>query len=118
MTRVVAVGHVGLNARDLTTLATFYRETLGLRQVAYHDGVVAIFAVGDTQTDLFLMPGERGPVEFDLITDDVDGLRAKLVAAGVACTEATDSKVTGHRSFKFTDPEGNEVAVTSAHRRR
>ncbi len=44
--RVVAVGHVGLNARDLEGLTRFYRDTLGLHQILYLAGVVAIFEVG------------------------------------------------------------------------
>ena len=117
MARVIAVGHVGLNAKDLPSLARFYSEVVGVPRIVYHEGVVAIFAIGDTQTDLFLMPGERTPVEFDLIADDVDGFRAKLVAAGVPCTEAKNEKLSGHRGFAFTDPEGNEIPVRSAHQR-
>ncbi|TMB74895.1 MAG: hypothetical protein E6I57_10160 [Chloroflexi bacterium] len=111
--RIVAVGHVGLGARDLDKLAQFYREVLGLKQSVHHPGVVAIFEVGDV--DVFLLPGASGEAEFDLAADDLDGLRARLVAAGVSCTEATDSKQSGHRGFTFTDPDANRVRVTDAH---
>jgi len=115
--RIVAVGHVGLNARDLAGLARFYREIVGLRQLTYHEGVIAIFAVGDTPTDLFLMPGAPDTVEFDLATGDVDDLRARLLAAKVECTEARDEKRSGHRSFSFVDPEGHRIQVSNAHTR-
>jgi catechol 2,3-dioxygenase-like lactoylglutathione lyase family enzyme len=111
--RIVAVGHVGLGARDLEKLAQFYKDTLGLKQSVYYAGVVAIFEVGDA--DVFLAPGE--PAEIDLAADDVDALRARLVAAGVACDEARDNKQTGHRGFGFTDPDGNRIRITSAHPR-
>ena len=113
--RVVAVGHVGLGARDLEHLAAFYRETLGLKQSVYYPGTVAIFEVGDV--DVFLAPGEVGAAEFDLAADDVEALRMRLSGAGVTCTEPKDDKRTGHRGFSFTDPDGNIVRVTSAHRR-
>jgi len=113
--RVVAVGHVGLNARDLEGLAKFYREALGLKQSVYYADTVAIFEVGDV--DMFLTPGEPGAADFDLAVDDVDAFRARLVSAGVDCTDAVDSKRTGHRSLTFTDPDGNRVSVMSAHPR-
>jgi len=113
--RVVAVGHVGLNARDLEKLAKFYRETLGLKQSVFVPRTVAIFEVGDV--DLFLTPGETGEAEFDLAADDVDALRARLAAAGIECSDTRDEKRSGHRVFSFTDPDGNSVRATSAHPR-
>ena len=113
--RVVAVGHVGLGARDLEGLARFYREVLGLKQSVYYPNTVAIFEVGDV--DVFLAPGETGAADFDLSADDVDALRERLVATGIACSEAKDDKRTGHRDFTFTDPDGNAVHVTSSHPR-
>ena len=117
MAKVVAVGHVGLNARDLSSLAAFYRDVVGLRQTVFYEGVVAIFALGDTPTDLFLSPGNSEPVGFDLAGDDVDAFREKLARSGVACGEAKDDKVTGHRGFSFRDPEGNEIRIRNAHGR-
>ena len=113
--RVVAVGHVGIGARNLERLAAFYRDTLGLKQSVYYPDTVAIFEVGDA--DFFLAPGVVGETEFDLASDDVDALRLRLSGAGVRCTEPKDDKRTGHRSFAFTDPDGNTVRVTSAHPR-
>ncbi|TMD59743.1 MAG: VOC family protein [Chloroflexi bacterium] len=117
MARLLAVGHVGLTVRDLARAERFYRETIGFRPVAYHEGVIAIFAVGDTQTDLFLMPGEPHEAEIDLISDDVDAMHTELVARGVECDAPRDEKRSGHRSFTFVDSEGNRVAVTSGHPR-
>ncbi len=113
--RIVAVGHVGLAARDLDRLAAFYRDTLGLHQSVSQPGIVAIFEVGDT--DLFLLPGNPAATEFDLAADDVDALHRRLAAAGVACEPPRDEKRSGHRGFAFTDPEGNRVRVTDAHGR-
>jgi predicted enzyme related to lactoylglutathione lyase len=112
---VVAVGHVGMNARDLERLADFYRDTVGLHEGVRIAGVISIFEVGTT--DLFIQPGEHAPVEFDLAADDVDALHARLAAAGVPCVAPKDEKRSGHRAFGFTDPEGNEVHVVNAHPR-
>ena len=113
--RVVAVGHVGLNARDLESLAAFYRETVGLYEGVHIAGVISIFEVGTT--DLFIQPGQPAPLEFDLAADDVDALYARLDAAGVPCVAPKDEQRSGHRAFGFTDPEGNEVHVVNAHPR-
>jgi catechol 2,3-dioxygenase-like lactoylglutathione lyase family enzyme len=113
--RIVAVGHVGLGARDVDRLSVFYRDTLGLQQSVARPGVVAIFAVGDT--DLFLLPGEPAAAEFDLAADDVDALHRRLVAAGVPCEAPSDDERSGHRGVSFTDPEGNRVRVVNAHPR-
>ncbi len=111
---LVSVGHAGVQG-DVDTLVAFYRDVVGLPMKVFHSGVVGIFALGDA--DFFVLPGKPGPVGFDLAADDVDALRARLVTAGVACTEARDSKTTGHRSFELTDPAGNTMSVVSAHRR-
>lgn len=113
--RIVAVGHVGLGARDVDRLSVFYRDTLGLRQSAAQPGVIAIFEVGDT--DVFLLPGEPAAAEFDLAADNVEALHGRLLAAGVQCDAPKDDKRSGHRGFSFTDPEGNRVRVVSAHPR-
>lgn len=114
--RVVAIGHVGLAARELDKLAAFYRETLGLRQSVAQPGIIAIFEVGDT--DMFILPGTPDAAEFDLAADDVDALYRRLVAAGVECDEAREEKQSGHRGFTFTDPDGNRLRVISAHPRQ
>ena len=113
--RVVAVGHVGLNARDLESLSAFYRETVWLHEGLHIAGVISIFEVGTT--DLFIQPGRSAPLEFDLAADDVDALYARLHAAGVPCVAPQDEQRSGHRAFGFTDPEGNEVHVVNAHPR-
>jgi catechol 2,3-dioxygenase-like lactoylglutathione lyase family enzyme len=112
---VVAVGHVGVRAKDLQKSTAFYREIVGLKQIVDLPDVVSIFEVGDA--DFFILPGEPGSAGFDFAAPDVDDLRASLVAAGVSCTEPRDDPASGHRSFAFTDPDGNRIGVCSAHAR-
>ena len=115
MARITSVGHVGIHARDLARLVSFYRDVVGLKQILHIPNVVGIFAVGDA--DFFISHGEARAAAFDFAAADVDGVRAQLVAAKVECTEPRDDSVTGHRSFTFTDREGNRIAVVSAHKR-
>jgi uncharacterized glyoxalase superfamily protein PhnB len=109
---LTSVGHVGVHG-DVDALVAFYRDTLGLAVKVFRSGVVGIFALGDA--DFFVLPGKPGPAGFDLAADDVDALCARLVAAGVPCTDVRDSKETGHRSFELTDPAGNRVSVVNVH---
>jgi predicted enzyme related to lactoylglutathione lyase len=113
--RVVAVGHVGIAAGDVESLAGFYRDVVGLKLAIHHAGVIAIFEVGDV--DVFVLPGQTAPVEFDFAADDVDALRQRLVSRSVPCDEPQDDKRSGHRRFTFTDPEGNRVQVVDVHPR-
>lgn len=109
---LVSVGHVGVHG-EVDMLVAFYRDVVGLPVKVFRSRVVGIFTLGDA--DFFVLPGKPGPAGFDLAAADVDALRARLVAAGVTCTETRDSKETGHRSFELTDPAGNTVSVVSAH---
>jgi catechol 2,3-dioxygenase-like lactoylglutathione lyase family enzyme len=112
---IVAVGHVGLHARDFAKLVAFYRDGVGLSLAVHRDGVVAIFEVGDV--DLFILPGEPAELGFDLAADDVDAFRGRLVNTGIECSPTRDDRTSGHRSFTFADPEANVVHVTNAHPR-
>jgi catechol 2,3-dioxygenase-like lactoylglutathione lyase family enzyme len=114
--------HVALGARDVERVAAFYRDLLGLRELARHftprgelrsvwldlGGAVLMIersvarprrvrAVG---TGLFLLAVAR----------DARGRKAverALAAVGVAVEERT-----GHTTY-FRDPEGNRAAVSS-----
>ena len=109
---LVSVGHVGVHG-DVDALVAFYRDVVGLAVKVFRSGVVGIFVLGDA--DFFVLPGKPGPAGFDLAADDLDALRARLVAAGALCTEVSGSKETGHRSFELTDPAGNTISLVNAH---
>ena len=110
--KVVAVGHAVLCTGDVNRLVGFYRHTVGLKQVVKGDYFNA-FEVGDVH--FCIMQGEPGKAWFDLTSDDVDAFRARLMAAGVKCTECKDDERSGHRSFVMTDPDGHEIRINSAH---
>jgi len=111
MASIVAIGHVGIAARDLDRLSAFYRDVVGLRQI-FDLPVVKIFRVGDV--DLFISKGQPEALVFDLATDDIDAMRDRLGAGGVSVDPIRDEPPS-HRSFAFVDPEGNRVTVVSAH---
>ncbi len=111
MASIVAIGHVGIAARNLDRLAAFYRDVMGLRQI-FDIPAVKIFRVGDV--DLFISKGEPGDLGFDLATNNIDAMRDRLSAGGVSCDPIRDDPPS-HRSFMCVDPEGNRVTVVSAH---
>lgn len=111
-----ALHHVALGARDVETVAAFYRETLGLVEVARHRGS------GDELRSIWLASGgsllmvERTAAS----ARAVEGVGAGpfLLAFRVAPEEralleaklAIESR-TEHSSY-FRDPEGNRVAIS------
>ncbi len=112
MSEIVAIGHVGIQVHDVGCSIAFYRDTLGLKHVVEGDYFNA-FEVGDVH--LFIVPGEPSEAQFDFTSDDVDDFHARLIKAGVACSELKDNEEAGHRLFTFTDPDGHEITVYSAH---
>src|SRR2546428_645442 len=94
---IVAIGHVGVRTSDLAKLTAFYRDVVGLRLTVAYAGVVSIFEVGDV--DLFLEPGRRGELAFDLAAEDVDAYRGRVVDEGVECAYQKSSRQNGIRSL-------------------
>jgi len=94
----------------------FYVEIVGLRERPRPDvfpGTGIWYAVGDQELHLFTEPtgvaanpdSTRHPC---FQVDDVQGLRARLVAAGVA-TRDHDGQIPGRPRFFALDPWGNTL---------
>ncbi len=109
---VVAIGHVCLRTPDVPRLAAFYRDVVGLKLVVASQHFNA-FEVGDVH--FCIIAGAPRPAGFDFTTNDVEGYRQRLRAAGVACSGITVGAWSGHHGFDFTDPDGNVMTVTNAH---
>jgi len=113
----VAIGHVTLRVADVVRAAEFY-TLLGLRPVMQREAMAILELRGGTHLLLFRAKGKpkKGVVHsFDFMVDDVDKARAPLAAAGLSCSEITSDRMSGHRMFDLTDPDGHVLTVYSTH---
>ena len=111
--KIVAVGHVGIQARDLPRTLAFYREAIGLKQVVKGDYFNAL-EVGHVH--LCLTSGDPGEAHFDFTTDDIDACHERLSQRDVPCTAIKEDTRAGHHYFTFTDPDSHEITVYTAHK--
>jgi catechol-2,3-dioxygenase len=115
------LGHVVLYVRDISTMAKFYGETLGFRQIL-REGPVAAFSSSRTHHELLLIeigdkPKHEGiePGLYHIgfkIGNSTEELRAayrELKTAGVHIVGSADHYVT--HSLYIMDPDGNELEL-------
>ncbi len=113
----VAIGHVTLRVSDLARSAEFYK-TLGMRAIVERESLAILELRGGTHLLLFKAkskPRHRVIRTFDLMVDDADGLRGALSARGVAVGPVRSDRLSGHRMFEVTDPDGHSLTVLSDH---
>jgi len=120
---VRGIGHVVLKVRNLERAARFYRDVLGLREVARLRGRMAFFSAGTNHHDLAVLevgegaaapdPGGVGLYHVALkIGDDLPTLRAakaRLEACGISDLRTVDHRVS--QSIYLTDPDGNGLEL-------
>jgi catechol 2,3-dioxygenase-like lactoylglutathione lyase family enzyme len=112
--RITGLHHVqvSITPGGETQARHFYGELLGLKEVAkpatLADRGGAWFACGRQQlhcgVEGEVAPSRRHPA---LLTDDLDGLRRRLLDAGIRLHE--DRQIPGYRRFYAEDPFGNRV---------
>jgi catechol 2,3-dioxygenase len=114
----IKLGHAVLKVRSLAVSVPFYRDVLGLREVARHGGRMAFFSCGENHHDLALLevgadaapPMQRQVGLYHVafkVGDSLDDLRAfrdRLLAQGVALTGQADHRVS--QAVYFQDPDG------------
>lgn len=121
--KIKTLGHAVLKVHSLERSAAFYRDVLGMREVARYRGKMVFFSLGANHHDLALM--EVGPHAADAdpgavglyhlafkVGDSLDELRAvkaELEASGVAILGMSDHRVS--QSLYILDPDGIELEL-------
>ena len=123
---VVGVGHVVLKVSHMESALWFYRDALGLREVAradFGDGLMVFLSAGRNHHDVGLVEvgdGARRPAGSDIglyhvalkIGDDLDALRqakAQLEMHGVQIQWIGEHRVS--QSLYVADPDGNNIEL-------
>ncbi|MFI5356305.1 MAG: VOC family protein [Opitutales bacterium] len=115
---VIELNHVALDVSDIAASGRFYREVLGLPELARPAFPFpgAWFRLGALQ-ELHLI-GDRGRAvgeragHFALLVSDLDAVVVRLQAAGVAC-RGPKPRPDGALQVFTADPDGNVIEFTS-----
>lgn len=116
MHRVAGIGGLFFRARDPEALAQWYRQHLGVEPPpTSYDGSPwwqqagpTIFAALPADSEHFGRPEQSWAVNFRV--DDLDGMVAQLVAAGIEVDVDVEVYPNG-RFANLRDPEGNPVQL-------
>lgn len=121
MARVTGIGGVFIKARgDAKTLAAWYRDHLGLELADFggailnwqddtaEDGGLTVWGTADPDGTWFA-PSTSGFM-INYRVDDMDGMIAKLTAAGIPILQGPQSHENGRFAW-IMDPEGNKVEL-------
>jgi catechol 2,3-dioxygenase-like lactoylglutathione lyase family enzyme len=109
------IDFVAVPTNDVERAARFYTEVLGLERnpnsledwIEFEAGNVTLALVDAEGHGREFAPLPRGSIA--LRVPDVEGAKAKLEAAGVACGDVWDSGVCNGMSFM--DPDGNGLVI-------
>lgn len=121
--QIKSLGHVVLKVRNLERSIAFYRDILGMKEVARYHGAMVFFSLGSNHHDLGLLQlGEQAeaPAQDNLglyhvafkVGNSLDELReckAHLEKHGVQLIGMTDHTVS--QSLYLADPDGNELEL-------
>jgi methylmalonyl-CoA/ethylmalonyl-CoA epimerase len=119
---------IALTVPDFDQAVAFYRDTLGLEQLADwsgEDGRVILLEAGRATLELFderqaesvdrIEAGRRvsGPVRFAISVDDVDATADRLVAAGAEAMAPPVVPPWGGRNARLRTPDGMQLTLFS-----
>jgi catechol 2,3-dioxygenase len=116
--RAIKLGHVVLKIRSLDVSVPFYRDVLGLKEVARYGAQMVFFSCGENHHDLALLemgahaasPADRQVGLYHVafkVGDSLDDLRAfrdHLAAHHVPLAGQADHRVS--QALYFQDPDG------------
>ena len=110
---IEAISAITLATHDMRRAVGFYRLLGFAMRYGGEAATFTSFSAGGTFLNLILQPAERrwawwGRVIF--YDSDVDGLHARLVAAGHRPDTAPRDAEWGERFFHLTDPDGHELS--------
>ena len=115
-----------LTVEDFDEAVAFYRDSLGLEQLADwsgDDGRVILLAAGQATLELFdeqqaesvdrIEAGRRvsGTVRLGLEVDDLDGTSARLLAAGATAEADPVIPPWGGRNGRLRTPDGMQLTL-------
>jgi catechol-2,3-dioxygenase len=120
---VKALGHAVLRVRDLERSLAFYRDTLGLKEVARYGARMVFLSCGENHHDLALQEIGKGapalnPAAVGLYhlafkvgdnLQDLVEMKRRLEAAGVQILGASDHNVS--KALYVLDPDGIEIEL-------
>ncbi len=111
---VIQIDHCSVIITDVERSRRFYRDVLGLREIAKprtFDFSVLWFDLGNQHLHLLLQPAEdaRSPRHFALRVPDARHARAHFQKHGVPVRETTP--IPGADRFFIADPDGNRIEI-------
>ncbi len=112
--QVTQIDHVSVIITDVERSRRFYRDVLGLREIAKpktFDFVVVWFDLGNQHLHLLLKerPDALSPRHFALRVKDARAARAYFAGRQVATQETTP--IPGADRFFIADPDGNRIEI-------
>ncbi len=116
--QVTQIDHVSVLITDVERSRRFYRDLLGLKEIAKprtFDFVVLWFDLGNQQLHLLhkAQADSRSPRHFALRVADVSAARVYFQKHGVAIQETTP--IPGADRFFIFDPDGNRIEIIQWH---
>jgi glyoxylase I family protein len=111
---ITQIDHVSVIITDVERSRRFYRDVLGLKEIAKprtFDFVVLWFDLGNQHLHLLLkdQPDARSPRHFALRVADVAAARAYFREHGIRPEETTP--IPGADRFFIHDPDGNRIEI-------
>ena len=114
--RVLELDHVGLNVADVDLSVRFYRDVMGLEQLARpaFDFAGAWFALGSGQLHLIGKhasgDGRFKECHYSILVEDLDAFVAHLDRLGVE-RRGPKARPDGVRQLFLLDPDGHQIEL-------